>query len=329
MNELGETKRIPQLRILATDFCESKCIYCRDSGEGNFQSTGCCISLDVATKVAAVYKQLGGMEVKITGGDPVFWHGLVKYVDVLKNKLVFPRVEVITRSTKILKLINALADAGMDMLTFSLDTLNERTYNHITGKCDFDEYINVIKMCSGVCDCKINAVMMNGINHEEYIPMVDFCSDNGLKQLKFLDLIDDINLESCDSRETRKIELKRYSIALEKMISYIRSISKSEGVIFQGGLGHPMNSFSLNNGLEIVFKDYHSGAWYSSICRNCPNYPCHDALMALRLTPQNYLQLCLVNKDMNVAFNSDNIYSVMKEVMSIYQDAFFASYTEL
>jgi len=99
-------------------------------------------------------------------------------------------------------------------------------------------------------------------------------------------------------------------------------------VIYQGGLGHPMKSFTLENGLEIVFKDFHTGAWYSQICCDCIHYPCHDALMALRITPENDLQLCLLNSKKNLRFNSNNIYSVMKEALAVYQNAFFRPFAE-
>jgi len=327
LNEIENIKRIPQLRVLATDFCESKCIYCRDSGEGNLKSEKRRVTLEAVTKIAAAYKHFGGTEVKITGGDPVFWPDLVDCVGILKNRLKFQKVEIITRSTKILGLMDALVSVGLDILNFSLDTLNKQIYEHVTGKCDFEEYINAIKTCSGLCNCKINSVIMKSINDEEYNDIINFCADNGIKQLKFLDLIDDINLELCDSHET-KVDLKPYSVALEAVISSVRSISKSEKLISQGGLGHPMNSFTLENGLEVMIKDCHSGAWYSQICCDCLHYPCHDALMALRLTPENSLQLCLLNSRKNLSFNSDNIYSVMKEALTVYQDAFFRPFIE-
>lgn len=59
---------MPQLRILTTDFCDSKCIYCRPSGEGNLQSSRKkSLSLDVAKKVADIYKKQGGTGCIITG----------------------------------------------------------------------------------------------------------------------------------------------------------------------------------------------------------------------------------------------------------------------
>lgn len=328
MNKIENVKRIPQLRVLATDFCGNKCIYCRDSGEGNFKSEQRCVALDVVTKVADAYKRLGGTEIKITGGEPVFWRDLVNCVDILKNQLKFQRVEVITRSTEILGLLDALVGVGLDILNFSLDSVNKHTYERMTLKHDFEEYINAVKRCSNMCVCKINTVIMKNFNdnEKEYMDLIEFCEDNGVRKLKFLDLIDDINF--CDSQENNKVDLRRYSVPLKDMILRIGNISKSENVIFQGGLGHPMNSFILESGLEIVFKDSCNGAWYSQICFDCLHYPCHDALMGLRITPENSLQLCLLNGEKNLSFDTDNIYPVMKEALTVYQDAFFREYCQ-
>ena len=65
----------------------------------------------------------------------------------------------------------------------------------------------------------------------------------------------------------------------------------------QGGLGHPMTAITLDSGLEILLKDSAEGAWYGSICKGCAFFPCHDALMALRLTADLRLQFCLLRGD--------------------------------
>ena len=63
---------MPQMRVLVTDFCDSKCVYCRPTGEGNLECSGCrYMNLETAKKAAEIYKENGGTEIKISGGDPV------------------------------------------------------------------------------------------------------------------------------------------------------------------------------------------------------------------------------------------------------------------
>src|SRR5262249_51483969 len=68
----------------------------------------------------------------------------------------------------------------------------------------------------------------------------------------------------------------------------------------QGGLGHPMKVLTMPSGFEVVTKDSRAGAWYGEVCDGCPFFPCHDALMALRLTADRRLQFCLLREDITV-----------------------------
>ena len=185
--------KIPQLRILVTSFCGRKCIYCRPTGEGVIDcASKRFIDMNSALEICRLYKKNGGNEIKITGGDPVFWSELVDFVKCLKSELDFQKVEVITRSPKILEKISSLVAVGMDVLNFSLDTIDKITYEKITGCYDYDELIMAIRECSRVVPVKINAVILKGINDLEIRNLITFCESVGVQQLKLLDIIEDL-----------------------------------------------------------------------------------------------------------------------------------------
>lgn len=92
---------VPQLRILATSYCENRCIYCRPSGEASMASKDKEIDLDTAIYVSELYKKFGGTEIKITGGEPVFWSHLIPFVKELKKDIGIDKIELITRSPEI------------------------------------------------------------------------------------------------------------------------------------------------------------------------------------------------------------------------------------
>lgn len=314
-----ENKIMPQLRILVTDFCDSKCMYCRPSGEGNLQCSGNkFLTLDIAKMAAKVYKDSGGDEIKISGGDPVYWPHLVDFVSYLKKELSFKKVEVITRSTRVEMIVDKLVSAGLDVLNFSLDTLNKERYEYITQKGDFVSFLNTIALCSQKIFCKINAVIMQEINADEWRSLIAFCEKNEIKQLKLLDYIDDIssNLYEESSRQ-------KYFFPFESICAELREIYGDEKIIYQGGLGHPMNSFVTSRGLEIICKNSKNGAWYSDECKFCSNYPCHDALMAVRVTTANSFQLCLLNSDKHWYFDEKNMEEQFRKILKIYQNAYF------
>ena len=154
-------RKLPQLRVLVTDYCAGSCIYCRPSGEGNLPCLNRDMEYSTAISVAKIYRALGGKKIKISGGDPVLWGDLCDYIKELKNTLRFEHVEVITRSPKIRDSIESLSGNNLDILNFSLDSLKPERYRKITGKNDFRQYIEAIIHSATKIPCKIRIKQNN------------------------------------------------------------------------------------------------------------------------------------------------------------------------
>ncbi len=323
--------KMPQLRILATSFCGRKCLYCRPTGEGNI---GCVsrefIDIENALGICRLYREKGGNEVKITGGDPVFWSELAYFVKCLKDELGFQKVEVITRSPNILEKLSSLVSAGVDVLNFSLDTIDRVIYEKITGCYDYDELITAIQECSKVLPVKINAVILKGINDSKIKDLIVFCESIGVQELKLLDIIGDLqDTEAGNSYRLNEIgveQLGELYVSLASICAEIGKEAVSDRIVYQGGLGHPMNEFKMVSGLTITVKNSENGAWYGKPCENCASYPCHDALMAIRLTSDNRLQYCLLNEKATISLNGlteNEVACVFSDSLKVYEHAYF------
>ena len=310
-----ERAKIPKLRVLATDFCDSKCVYCRPGGEGNLKCRKQSLDFEIAKDVAKAYRNLGGNSIKITGGDPVFWSHLIEYVKYLKEELNYSCVEVISRSVHISEILNELKNSGLDILNFSLDTIYEEKYSLITRKNDFNKYKEIICECANNFYCKINMVILPETTIKDIDEMINFCIENGIRELKLLDYIDDLNNDSSEKINQKPL--------FKKIYNKLSHMSKRESVEFQGGLGHPMNVYYLSERFKVICKDASQGAWYCKKCLGCKRYPCHDALMALRVTPSNSFQLCLLNEKMHWNFNNANMCKQLDSIIENYQNAFF------
>jgi molybdenum cofactor biosynthesis enzyme MoaA len=325
------TMKIPQLRILATTFCGCQCLYCRPSGEGHISYTeDRIIDMNCALKVCKLYKNNGGKSVKITGGDPVFWPHLVEFVGRLKSEVGINRVEIITRSPKIVSIIDSLVAAGLDLLDFSFDSIDKKTYKKITGCNNYDSFISIIRICSKKIPIKINTVVMKGINDSNIKALIEFCESISARQLKLLDVINDFH-ESSFSNESRlktvgANSLRDIHISLAPICEEISNIAVSKDIVFQGGLGHPMNEYTLPSGLLVTVKNSENGAWYGEFCKKCSYYPCHDALMALRLTADNHLQYCLLNDNISYSItglSDEEMENEFAKSLKIYKNAYF------
>ena len=170
--------RVPQLRIAVNSRCGRACVYCRPSGESIPTTAAAELSCDAVVTVCAAAKKLGIEEVKLTGGDPAFWEPLADCASRLKKELGIRRLDVISRDPRIGEIAPALAAAGADLITVSMDTLDPARHHEITGKEDLDGLIDAIRRCvdTGVT-CKINMVLMGGMNDMEVEPMIEFCEE--------------------------------------------------------------------------------------------------------------------------------------------------------
>jgi cyclic pyranopterin phosphate synthase len=297
--------RLPQLRVAVNSRCGRACFYCRPSGEGLVTDPLQSLTADNVLLITSLYAEFGGQFIKLTGGDPALWSPLLETVARLKRLPGLRQVEVISRHPRIGDLAPALAGAGVDVINISLDTLQPSRHRRITGIDDLAAVLDALRTCArSVARCKVNTVVMRGVNDDELEDLVAFCEGAGIATLKLLDVIRDLDsggesfagrLQFVGATAVRDLYVPLWDVAERFRDRAVRTHTAT-----QGGLGHPMTVLVLESGLELVFKDHLAGAWYGPICRGCRHYPCHDALMALRLTADLRLQFCLLGDEFSL-----------------------------
>ncbi len=294
-------RRLPQFRVALNSRCGRACFYCRPSGESLPTAAGASIEPDHLVRIASIVRQQGVTSIKLTGGDPALYGPLEEVVWRLRGEAGFNEIELISRSPLIGPQASGLARAGVTLFNISIDTLDPTLHREIGGIDDHSELLSALLECVATnVPCKVNSVVLGGINQAEIRDLVDFCGTAGIASLKFLDVIRDLDL----GRETfsrrvarlRKRTLEDLHVPLDVIRASLESIAVRTETVFQGDLGHPMTALTMPTGLRVILKDSWTGAWYGKICNGCTFFPCHDALMALRLTPDLRLQFCLLNE---------------------------------
>lgn len=288
--------RMPQLRIAVTSPCGKACIYCRPGGEGTVSPKSKELTREELVYLTTLIVQQGVTDVKLTGGDPMLRKDIVEVVRDVKRIPGVRSLHLVTRHHLTGDLASDLCTAGLDVLNFSIDSLDRATWESITQVSGHNELIDAVyRAACAHPHIKINMVVMKGINSHEIPRMVDFAGE--LKaELKLLDLIPDIagfpGIVPGDDFG------HQYYFPLEETVAVLREDALSEMLAYQpGGLGHPMRQFKMPNGATVTVKSVRSGAWYGDVCKTCTFFPCHDAIMALRLTAEGQLQRCLLRED--------------------------------
>jgi len=79
-----------------------------------------------------------------------------------------------------------------------------------------------------------------------------------------------------------------------------------------------MPTFQMPNGVLVYLKDSTIGNHYGDVCETCPNFPCQDGIMALRLTCDGKLQRCLYRDDNLVdLMQFKNKHDTQKAILSV------------
>jgi cyclic pyranopterin phosphate synthase len=325
-------ERLPQFRVTLNARCGRACFFCRPSGEAVATAADSELKVDDLIAVAKVVRAAGISSIKLTGGDPALYDPLEEAVARLRREAGFDEIEIISRHPRIGQRAERLAALGATQFNMSIDTLDKRLHSELCGVDDLPEVVGALQSCvkTGV-PVKVNMVVMGGVNDNEVSSLAGFCAMNGIRTLKLLDVIKDLD-EGAESF-ARRLAIKRGKkltdlyVPLETFTQKFAAVAVKHEVRSQGGLGHPMTVLTLPSGLELMLKDSQAGAWYGSVCGDCPFFPCHDALMALRLTADLRLQFCLLRQDNTIDLaqidHEDKLRDVVRTALAPYANAYF------
>jgi len=118
------------LRISVTDRCNFRCVYCmpREVFDANytFLPHSAILSFEEMARLARIFVGLGVEKIRLTGGEPLVRRDLYRLVAMLKELEV--ELTLTTNGSLLARNAQALAGAGLDRVTVSLDSLDEATF---------------------------------------------------------------------------------------------------------------------------------------------------------------------------------------------------------
>ena len=292
------------------------------------------MTLEEIVYLAELLTRHGITDVKLTGGDPLLREDIVEMVAALKRVPGIRSVHLLTRHPRAGDWAGAFQRAGLDCLNFSLDSLDAATWSRITRVGGHAALMAAIRKAAATgITLKINTVVLKGINDHEIPDLVEFAGEIGAT-LKLLDLIVDIPAFP----PTEPGFGRRHYFDLDPIRPMLAAGAVEMEVVYQpGGLGHPMPRFVMQNGATVLVKSSRTGAWYGDTCQTCPLFPCHDAIMAVRLTADGKLQRCLLRQDNLVDLlgltrsdaSTDQIDATIGQVLHTYRYAAFYDHSRL
>jgi cyclic pyranopterin phosphate synthase len=166
------------LRISITDRCNFRCVYCMPKEvygrEHVFLERKELLSLEEIARVAGVFASLGVRVVRITGGEPLVRRNVEHLVELLRE---IPALEIAltTNGALLPQKAEALALAGLDRVTVSLDSVDDAVFRALND-VDFP----VQRVLDGIdaaasagLRVKVNAVVKRGANDDGIVALAD------------------------------------------------------------------------------------------------------------------------------------------------------------
>jgi GTP 3',8-cyclase len=177
------------LRISLTDRCNLRCTYCMPvEGLPWLPKPDLLTDAEVVRLARIAVTHLGVTHIRLTGGEPLLRPGLVGIVAALAGLSPRPRLALTTNGIGLAKLAGPLAEAGLDRINLSLDTLDPDRFAQIAHRDRLPDVLAGVSAAAeaGLTPVKINTVLLRGINDDEAPDLLDFALRHGY-QLRFIE----------------------------------------------------------------------------------------------------------------------------------------------
>lgn len=160
---------IDYLRISVTDRCNLRCIYCMPAGGVRPIEHKEILTYEEIIRVVRVAAGLGVRKVRITGGEPLARKNITYLVGSIKKIQGIEDLSLTTNGVLLGKYAGELADAGLNRVNVSLDSLRPGRYREITRGGDICVVLKGIEAAgeAGLMPVKINMVPVRGFNDDE------------------------------------------------------------------------------------------------------------------------------------------------------------------
>ena len=192
LDTLGRPLR--DLRISVTDRCNFRCVYCMPKEvfgrDYAFLPRAELLTFEEIERVARVFVGLGVRKLRLTGGEPLLRRELERLVELLAG-IGDVDLALTTNGAALAGKAEALAGAGLDRVTVSLDSLDDEVFRAMND-VDFP----VARVLAGIdaaaaagLPVKVNVVVKRGLNEGSILDIAQRFRGTG-HTVRFIEFMD-------------------------------------------------------------------------------------------------------------------------------------------
>lgn len=177
------------LRVSLTDRCNLRCTYCMPPEGLEWLPKPELLTDDELLRLIDIaVTRLGVNEVRFTGGEPLLRRGLPSILAGTTALRPRPRTALTTNAIGLARTASALAEAGLDRVNVSLDTLQPEIFEKLARRRRLADVLDGLAAAAeaGLTPVKVNTVLMRDMNDHEAADLLRFSIEHGY-ELRFIE----------------------------------------------------------------------------------------------------------------------------------------------
>ncbi|WP_297776583.1 GTP 3',8-cyclase MoaA [Mycobacterium sp.] len=166
------------LRISLTDRCNLRCTYCMPAEGLDWLPGEQLLTADELTRLMHIaVTRLGVTSVRFTGGEPLLARHLEEVVAAAAALAPRPEISLTTNGVGLARRAAGLAQAGLDRVNISLDSVDREHFAAITRRDRLDDVLAGLAAAheAGLAPVKVNAVLDPATGREDVVQLLRFC----------------------------------------------------------------------------------------------------------------------------------------------------------
>ncbi|MFM8744619.1 MAG: GTP 3',8-cyclase MoaA [Cytophagales bacterium] len=170
---------INYLRLAVTDRCNLRCFYCMPEEGIHYLPKKELLTFEEIERLVTLMASMGISKIRLTGGEPFVRTDLMQLIWKIRQVKGIQDIHITTNGVLTAPFIPELKELGIASMNLSLDTLDRDRFKQITRRDEFDKTWKVLQLLlTAKIPVKLNAVVMDGKNIDDIIPMVELAKDH-------------------------------------------------------------------------------------------------------------------------------------------------------
>ena len=174
----NHNRPVNYLRLAVTDRCNLRCFYCMPEEGIDWLARKDLMSYEEMLRICALVIKMGIEKIRITGGEPFVRKDIMPFLSAISKLEGLKELTITTNGVLTAPHVPELKKLGIRSVNLSLDTIDRNRFFAITRRDELPQVLETLEQLlrHGI-DVKLNAVVMEGKNTDDIIPLVGLTKD--------------------------------------------------------------------------------------------------------------------------------------------------------